>query len=235
MFASVRDIAKKSDHELRRLRSLQVNGLTVGVESGCDEALTFANKGYTARDAVEQLRRLDSAGIEYSITYVTGLLGAGRGQWHAYETAETFNKLNPKIIVVSSLTAFPGTLLHEKIQKGTFEEASEAERLAELKTFTEGLRLRVHMEASTKSNAVPLMGILPHDKPLLLARLEDAVERETASPRLRAYRENLNTMEWMFEETDEPLSSRSVRAAEAAKEAFEYDNTFLPNRFFFER
>ena len=49
MFASVRDVARKSDAELRRLRALNVNGLTVGMESGCDEALALAGKGYTAK------------------------------------------------------------------------------------------------------------------------------------------------------------------------------------------
>lgn len=89
MFASVRDIERKTDDELRRLRSLQVNGLTVGMESGSDEALSLANKGYTSDDILRQLSRLDAVGIEYNVTYVTGLLGAHRGQWHAYETARS--------------------------------------------------------------------------------------------------------------------------------------------------
>lgn len=216
MFASVRDIARKSDDELRRLRSLQVNGLTVGVESGCDEALELAGKGYRSQDVLEQLSRLDEAGIEYSVTYVTGLLGSGRGRWHAHETAEVFNNLNPKIIGVSSLTAFPNTALYGAIESGEFTPASEVERLDELKAFMGELNLRVHLEASTKSNAVPIMGILPYDKELLMAKLDAAACSGREAATLDGYRKGLASLGW--EESVKPKPSLREKAA-AAKEA----------------
>ena len=142
MFASVRDVARKSDAELRRLRALNVNGLTVGMESGCDEALALAGKGYTAKEAVRQLLRLEEAGIDYAVTYVTGLLGTGRGLWHAHETATALNLVRPRIVIVSSLTAFPGTELYRMVQSGSFREAGEAERLEELAALISELRIR---------------------------------------------------------------------------------------------
>ncbi len=216
MFVSVRDIARKSDDELRRLRALQVNGLTVGVESGCDEALELAGKGYRSQDVLEQLSRLDEAGIEYNVTYVTGLLGSGRGRWHAHETAEVFNNLNPKIIGVSSLTAFPDTALYGAIESGEFTPASEVERLDELKAFMGELNLRVHLEASTKSNAVPIMGILPYDKELLMAKLDAAACSAREAATLDGYRKGLASLGW--EESAKPKPSLREKAA-AAKEA----------------
>lgn len=206
MFASVRDIARKTDGELRRLRALQVNGLTIGVESGNDEALALAHKGYTARDVIEQLTRLDRAGIEYNVTYVTGLLGAGRGRWHAHTTAEVLNRLNPKIIAVSSLTAFPGTKLYEEVRSGSFAMPDEAERLEELKAFLGEIQLRVHLEASSKSNAVPVMGMLPLDKALIIAKLEAAIEEERRANPNRNFRAGLSSLGW-DEERSKDLSS----------------------------
>lgn len=217
MFASVRDIERKTDDELRRLRSLQVNGLTVGMESGSDEALSLANKGYTSDDILRQLSRLDAVGIEYNVTYVTGLLGAHRGQWHAYETARVLNELNPKIIGVSSLTVFPGTRFATKIESGHFTPASEVERLEELKTFMGELCLRVHLEASTKSNAIPIRGILPYDKPLLEAKLDDAISKEIEKRELEDYREKIHSLGWEQEPKKQALGERAKVAKEAAR------------------
>lgn len=79
MFSSIRDIKNKKVKQLRILRSLGINGLSIGVESGDDSTLALANKGYTAKDIIEQCRKLDEAGIEYYFVYMTGLDGKGRG------------------------------------------------------------------------------------------------------------------------------------------------------------
>ena len=75
-FARVTDIALKSDEELAALRKAGYTGLTIGVETGDDEALAFMNKGYHAEDIVTQCRRLDKEGIRYSFFYLTGISGA---------------------------------------------------------------------------------------------------------------------------------------------------------------
>ena len=79
MFASIRDIKNKEVWQLRKLRAMGINGLSIGVESGDDETLSLANKGYTSADILEQCRKLDEAGIEYYFVYMTGLAGKGGG------------------------------------------------------------------------------------------------------------------------------------------------------------
>ena len=59
-FARVTDITLKSDEELAALRKVGYTGLTIGVETGDDEALTFMNKGYHTEDIMTQCRRLDT-------------------------------------------------------------------------------------------------------------------------------------------------------------------------------
>lgn len=46
MFSSIRDIKNKKVKQLKILRSLGINGLSNGVESGDDSTLALANKGY---------------------------------------------------------------------------------------------------------------------------------------------------------------------------------------------
>lgn len=175
MFASIRDIARKSDEELRRLRALHVNGLTIGMESASDEVLALTGKGYGRADVLAQCRRLDAARIEYSLIYLTGLAGRGRGRHNARTTAEVLNRLNPRILEISSLQLMPGSELARRAAAGEFEPANAAERLDELRVLLEELRLRVHLEASSRANPLPLVGMLPYDKPLLLATLEEGV------------------------------------------------------------
>ena len=160
MFASIPDIAGKSDEELRRLRALHVNGLAVTMGSACDETLELTGEGYRGADVLMQCRRLDEVGIEYSLLYTAGLAGRGRGRYNARMTAEVLNQLNPKVLEV------------QRADVGESEPARQVECLDELRVLIEELQLRVHLEASSLTDAVPLMGILPYDKPLLLAALE---------------------------------------------------------------
>ena len=49
MFASIRDIKNKEVWQFRKLRAMGVNGLSIGTESGDDDTLMLANKGYTSQ------------------------------------------------------------------------------------------------------------------------------------------------------------------------------------------
>ena len=49
MYASIQNIRTKTDAELRELRACGIHGLDIGVESGLDAALTYMNKGHTAK------------------------------------------------------------------------------------------------------------------------------------------------------------------------------------------
>ena len=125
MFSSIRDIKNKKVWQLRRLRSLGINGLSIGTESGDDFTLKLANKGYTAKDIIDQCRKLDEAGIEYYFVYMTGLAGKGNGYRNAINSAKVFSKVNPRFISVDSLTLFEGTELFEMAQNGEFVPAGE--------------------------------------------------------------------------------------------------------------
>lgn len=99
-FARVTDITLKSDNELVALAQARYDGLTIGVETGDNEALCFMNKGYTSADILEQCRKLDEAGIEYYFVYMTGLAGKGSGLRNATNSAKVFSQLNPYFISV---------------------------------------------------------------------------------------------------------------------------------------
>ncbi len=189
-FARVTDVGLKSDEELRRLRALGYDGLTVGVETGDDQALDFMNKGYRARDVVEQAARLDKAGISYSFFYLAGISGAGRGGEGALRSAEVFNQTRPKRIGSSMLTVFPDSRLYQEIQAGNWREESELEKLGELETLIEHLDIPTRFETDGASNLVHIRGDLPEDRERLTGYLKSLIAGADEEA-LRAYRVTL--------------------------------------------
>ena len=175
MFARVTDIGNKTDFELRELRARGITGLTIGTETGDASALAYMNKGFKPTDILREGRRLDDAGIEYCLTYMTGLSGAGGGEQAAQATAELFNRLNPRIIGVVSLTVFPENRLWQDVEAGIFREAGERERLEELREFIYQLDISTTISANTVSNLLPQFGRLPEDRSRLLYEIDNAL------------------------------------------------------------
>lgn len=189
-FSRITDISGKSVAELRELRSVGFDGISIGVESGDDETLALMDKGYSSADIVEQCSKLDEAGIGYHFVYMTGLGGAGAGERNAANTAAVFNRLHPSIVNCVSLTVFPESRLGSDIAEGLFAEASERERLLELRRFVADIEIGTTLLADTVSNVIPLVGRLPDDKSRLLAELDDAVARGDESSMSR-YRRSI--------------------------------------------
>lgn len=199
MFASIRDIKDKSVDQLKKLRAMGINGLSIGMESGDDETLAFANKGYTSADIVEQLTKLDEAGIEYYLVYMTGLAGKGNGHRNAMNTAETLNQIspyyveNPYILSIDSLTLFPDTEFYDMAERGEFVPAGEKERLEELITLIKNLRLRTRLHADTVSNYKPVAGYFPDDKEKLINELQYVIDI-SSEDEMAAYRSSLKSL-----------------------------------------
>lgn len=189
-FARITDIAPKSDEELASLHKAGFDGLTIGIETGDDEALRFMNKGYAAADIVEQCRRLDKAGMGYSFFYLAGISGAGRGEAGAKATADVCNQLHPLRIGVNMLTVYPDSELYREIQHSRWEEESETEKYKEIRTLLEKLEIPVQFAALGASNAFQFQGALPKDKEALASAIDKIMET-AREDELKEYRKNL--------------------------------------------
>lgn len=161
MFARISDIKPKTVEELKNLRHLGFDSISIGTESGDDETLARMDKGYTANDIIEQCKKLEEANIRYNFVYLTGLAGKNKGQQNAINTAMVFNQLHPFTINFVSLTVFPESKLYQEIQNGEYVEATEHERLLELKTFISNLNIETTLLGNTVSNTIPFVGMIP--------------------------------------------------------------------------
>lgn len=193
MFARISDIKPKTVEELKNLRHLGFDSISIGTESGDDETLARMDKGYTANDIIEQCKKLEEANIRYNFVYLTGLAGKNKGQQNAINTATVFNQLHPFTINFVSLTVFPESKLYQEIQNGEYVEATEHERLLELKTFISNLNIETTLLGNTVSNTIPFVGMIPNDKVRILNELDLAI-RQISEHELKQYRDSIKSL-----------------------------------------
>ncbi len=185
-FARITDVAPKSDKELAKLRALGYDGLTIGIETGDNEALRFMNKGYTSTDIIEQCHRLDAADI-----YLVSISGAGRGETGAKLMADICNQMHPTLIGANMLTIYPNSELFVEIQRGNWHEEGELEKYKEVRTLIENLQIPTVFAAMGASNAFQFYGQLPKDKEKLLSFLDEIIGN-VSEEELQRYRKSVH-------------------------------------------
>lgn len=177
MYAAVRSVKSKTDEDLERLKSLGVNDLHIGYESGLDDVLSRMNKGTTLEDSVEQAERLNRIGIRHNGTLILGLAGKGRGEESGRAAAALINKIKPQSVRLMTLTIFPDTELAKDVEAGLFEEAGEKEILTEQKVVLENIQLpELHFWANHILNSTPVAGYVGQDREWMLKRIERSIE-----------------------------------------------------------
>lgn len=171
-YASIRNIEKKTDEELRRLAEEGITEPNIGLESGLDEALEILGKGYTAAEAEAQLLRMKEAGLAFSVNVILGSAGADLRMENAEATAKLINHTEPCLVFKEIPHLEPSSILYGMRERGEFSECTpleyleEEERLLREIDVPDCIYFGVHM-----SNIVRLLGKLPEDKAALLAKI----------------------------------------------------------------
>ena len=83
--------------------------------------------------------------------------------------------------------------MYEQKLKGEFVEATEFERIQEIKYFIEHLETNTKVLANHVSMATPIIGKIPEDRPKMLKVLQDAID-DFDEDELRQYREQLRQL-----------------------------------------
>lgn len=176
MYGSVPNIAAKSNVDLHLLRSLRINDINIGLESGLDSVLSMMNKRFTIVEALYQTQRLSEAGFTYSINIILGAGGRELSRHHALASAEAVNRMQPRLVFVATLHLDEDCPLHEQCLQGRFVENSLAEMIEEEVFFLDKLQLvNCRFYGLHPSNAIPVDGWLPADKQQLCARLREGL------------------------------------------------------------
>ncbi len=165
-YANARDLLTKSDAELALLCSLGLRIVYLGLESGSDAVLRQVNKGTTAKEMTEAVRRANAAGIRVSVIALLGLGGPDLSAEHAEATGRVVSEMDPRYFSLLTLMLVPGTPLHEAYCSGAFQLLSPEALLTELRQVIlhlNGLSGCI-FRTNHASNYLPLAGTFPKGK-----------------------------------------------------------------------
>ena len=172
------DILRKSDSELIELRDAGLGIVYIGAESGSEEVLRLINKGETPAQIVEGVQRAENAGLEASVTFVSGLGGKELLAEHAVETGKMIGRMGATYVGLLTLILEPGAPMYDDELAGRFLPLSAREVLEELALILEGADCEKEcvFRSNHPSNLINLRGTLPQDRDRLLDRVKRVIE-----------------------------------------------------------
>ena len=178
VYGNAKDVLHKTHEELVELRENGVKMIYIGAESGSDTVLADINKGVNAEQLIEAVHRIEDAGIQASVTFISGL--AGRAGWreHAIESGKMISRMNASYVALLTLMLDPRAPITEKIASGEMELLTPEEVVAETYLMLENMNPEKPcvFRSNHASNYLSLKGDLPRDKERMLATLKRAME-----------------------------------------------------------
>ena len=177
IYASPKSIATKTVEQLKELKELGLGIAYLGVESGSDLILEKMKKGVTAEELLHQGQKLKDAGIDLSVTLISGLGGKEHTLEHATESAKFISTLQPNYLGLLTLMLEPQTELYQDIQQGRFELLTPTEVLEETRLFVSLVEGKdIVFRSNHASNYLSLGGVLDQEKERILKDIDEAME-----------------------------------------------------------
>ncbi|QNK40859.1 B12-binding domain-containing radical SAM protein [Caproicibacter fermentans] len=177
-YGTPKDILRHSPAELKLLRQEGLSMVYLGAESGDARVLRQMEKGATREEIIEAGQRLKSAGIQSSVTLISGLGGKERLSEHAIGSADLISRMNPDYVGFLTLMLEKGAPVLRDIEEGKLELLTPEGVVTEMELFLRNVNSEgTVFRANHASNYVMLKGTLNRDIPMMLNEL-DEVRRE---------------------------------------------------------
>jgi radical SAM superfamily enzyme YgiQ (UPF0313 family) len=178
-YGTAGDVLALATDQLKVLKSLKMDIIYLGVESGDDDILRSVAKANNTQQIIDAGRRIKEAGITCAVTVIMGLGGREKSQEHALATARILSDMDPDAADVLTLTLVPGTPMYNSNQRGDFTLITPLQSIQELKTIIENSRFSHCLFRSMHaSNYLTLKGWLPPEKERMLAQLDIVLSRQ---------------------------------------------------------
>lgn len=183
VYGAPKDIIYKTPGELKELKAAGLDLVYMGIESGDDTVLREVQKGVTAAEMIEAGKKVRAAGMDLSVTLISGL-GGRKHLWnHALNSAKVISEIQPEFVGFLTLMIEPGTPMYDQLQAGQIELLYPEEVLEEMKLFIENVDSDgTVFRSNHASNYIALGGTLNKDKPRLLDQIEKAGKQKNYRP-----------------------------------------------------
>ena len=176
-YATASDVLHKTVEELRALKEAGLAMVYMGAETGDEEILAYIRKDATRQEYIEAAEKLHEAGMQNSVTLISGLGGREKLEQHAVSCASLISAMKPEYCSFLTLRLFPGTPMYEDLKSGVFVPLTDEEVFKEMKIFLDHVDAEgTVFRSNHASNALPLAGTFNADIPALKAMIEKAEE-----------------------------------------------------------
>ena len=176
LYGNAKAIRAKSVEELKELKTLGLDRVYMGLETGHDPTLIAIRKGADSEAMIAAGRRVREAGLFLSVTALLGIAGQGDSLAHAEATGKVLSAMGPNQVGILTLMLLSNTPLHAEAKAGRFRLPDQAGLLRELRMMVEHLDLdRAQLMTNHASNYLPINARLPRDKETVLATIDQAL------------------------------------------------------------
>ncbi len=178
VYASPQSMLAKSVDDIRALKSAGLTLYYTGPETGHPVVMERIAKGVTPEEFLEGAARVTEGGGKLSAIFLLGIGGVELSHEHAVASAEFANRMAPRYVSTLTLTAVPGTPIHDEIERGDLVLPDDHGILVELRTFISHLDLPggAVFRSNHASNQLPLGGRLNADRERLVALVDQVLE-----------------------------------------------------------
>lgn len=194
MYANIGDILRKSVDDLKELRSLGLEMVYIGFESGDEEVLKRIKKGANFDEHVRACKMLKESQIMCSAMVLLGVGGVERSLEHAKATGELLTATDPEYVGALSLQVRPGAPIYDEMMEGKFTLPGKFQMIKELEIMVEHTNLtNGYFFSNHISNYLPIKASFPADKERVLAEIRRVLENKDESElRPDYYRDVIN-------------------------------------------
>lgn len=145
-FVDVFSGEKKGSEQWRELRELGLERVAIGVETGCDELLSWLNKPGSAAEAAEFITCLKAAGLNVSVILMVGAGGERFAAAHAADSLALLERLplgHGDLVYLSPFVQHPGSAYAERAAAAGIAPLGEEAARAQYRALAAGARERV--------------------------------------------------------------------------------------------
>ena len=176
IYGRASQILHKTDEELTKLRDAGLGIIYLGAESGSEEVLRRINKGDTAAQTIDAVKKAEAIGLKTSVTFISGLGGTELMREHAIETGNMISEMGASYVGFLTLLVEPAAPLYADIQSGAFMQLTPLQVLDEQELVLENTDCTEEtvFRSNHASNWLVLKGTLPQDKARMLAQIKAA-------------------------------------------------------------
>jgi radical SAM superfamily enzyme YgiQ (UPF0313 family) len=177
LYGNAKSILRKKIADLKKLKTLGLDRVYMGLESGHGPTLQNIRKGVTPEQMIEAAEMIRRAELFLSVTVLLGIAGRDQSVRHASETGRVLTRMKPNQIAALTLMLLQNTPLYNEARTGSFQLPDQGMLLEELGILVDAINLeRVQFQANHASNYLPISGRLAKDKDRILGMIADGLE-----------------------------------------------------------